>query len=44
MMKLISLHADRHERLLQIDTMILIGRPSIPRVPKIANLQCLYNI
>ena len=40
------LHADKHESLLQIDTMILMGREwsSIPKVPKIASLQCLYNI
>ena len=40
------LHAGKHESLLQIDTMILMGREwsSIPKVPKIASLQCLYNI
>ena len=40
------LHADKHESLLQIDTMVLMGREwsSIPKVPKIASLQCLYNI
>ena len=40
------LHAEKHESLLQIDTMILMGREcsSIPKVPKIASLQCLYNI
>ena len=40
------LHAGRHESLLQIDTLILMGRErsSIPRVPKIASLQCLYNL
>ena len=40
------LHAGKHESVLQIDTMILMGREwsSIPKVPKIASLQCLYNI
>ena len=40
------LHTDKHESLLQIDTMILMGqrRSSIPKVPKIASLQCLYDI
>ena len=39
------LHADKHERLLQIDTMIFLwGWSSIPKVSKIASLQCLYNI
>ena len=38
------LHADKHESLLQIDTMILTGWSSISKVPKIASLQCLYNI
>ena len=40
------LHAGKHESLLQIDTMILMGWEwsSIPKVPKIASLQCLYNI
>ena len=38
------LHADKHESLLQIDTMILMGWSSISKVPKIASLQCLYNI
>ena len=38
------LHADKHESLLQIDTMILIGYSSIFKVLKRASLQCLYNI
>ena len=40
------LHAGKHESFLQIDTMILMGQEwsSIPKVPKIASLQCLYNI
>ena len=39
------LPADNHERFLQIDTMIFDGGwSSIPKVPKIASLQCLYNI
>ena len=40
------LHAGKHESLLQIDTMILMGWEwsSIPKVLKIASLQCLYNI
>ena len=33
------LHADKHESLLQVDSMILMGI-----VPKIASLQCLENI
>ena len=37
------LHADKHESFLQIDTMILMGMSSIPKVPKMASLQCLYN-
>ena len=43
---LIFYHAGKHETLLQIDTLILLGREwsSIPIVPKIASLQCLYNI
>ena len=39
------LHVDKHKSLLQIDGMILMGMVlSIPRVPKIANMQCLYII
>ena len=39
------LHADKHKSFLQIDTMIFDGRrSSIPKVPKITSLQCLYNI
>ena len=36
------LHADKHKGLLQIDTMILM-EISIPKFPKIASFQCLYN-
>ena len=36
--------ADKHERLIQIDSMLLMGFSSIPKVLKIAILQCLYNI
>ena len=40
-----DLHADKHESLLQIDTKIFWWVwSSIPKVPKIASLQCLYNI
>ena len=35
------LHADKHKSLLQIDTMILMEWPNIPKVPIIASLQCL---
>ena len=44
-MKFIFLHTDKHESLLQIDTMIFDGdgQASIPKVST-ANLQCLYNI
>ena len=38
------LHAYKHERLLQIDTMILMGSSSIPKVSKMASLQCLCKI
>ena len=39
------LHADKHESLLQIDTKIFWWVwSSIPKVPKKASLQCLYNI
>ena len=39
------LHADKHESLLQIDTKIFWWVwSSIPKVPKISSLQCLYNI
>ena len=41
-MKLI--HADKHESLLQIDTMIFMEMLKHSQVPKIASLQCLYNI
>ena len=34
------LHVDKHESLQQIGIMILMGM-SIPKVPKIASLQCL---
>ena len=36
------LHADKCKGLLQIDTMILM-EISIPKFPKIASFQCLYN-
>ena len=36
------LHADKRKGLLQIDTMILM-EISIPKFPKIASFQCLYN-
>ena len=38
-----SLHVDKHESFLQIDTMIFDG-DDIRKVPKIARLQCLYKI
>ena len=39
------LHVDKHESLLQIDTKILWwGWSSIPKVPRILSLDCLYNI
>ena len=38
------LHKDKHESLLQIDTMILMGMVKDSQSSKIANLQCLYNI
>ena len=39
------LHTDKHESLLQIDTKIFCWVwSSISKVPKIASLQCLYNI
>ena len=39
------LHVDRHERLLITDTKIFwCVCSSIPKVPKIASLQCLYNM
>ena len=38
------LHTGKHENLLQIDTVILMGWSSIPKVLKIVSLQCLYNI
>ena len=34
----------KHESLLQIDTMILIGIAQHSQSPQIASLQCLYNI
>ena len=38
-------HADKHESLLQTDTMIFSWVwSSIPEVPKKSILQCLYNI
>ena len=40
-MKLIFLHADKHESFIQIHAMIFNGDG---QVPKIASLQCLYNI
>ena len=39
------LHADKYESLLKIDTKIFWWvRSTIPKVSKIASLQCLYNI
>ena len=39
------LYADKHERLLQIDTKIFLSLwSSIPKVPKIATLQWVHNI
>ena len=38
------LHPGKHEKLLQIDTMILRIWSIISKFPKIASLQCLYNI
>ena len=38
------LHAEKHESYLQINTMILIGMISIPKVAKVASLQFFYNI
>ena len=38
------LHAGKYENLLEIDIMILWRWSSIPKVPKIASLPCLYNI
>ena len=38
------LHADKHENLLQIDSMVLMVMVNIPKVPKIASLKCLKNI
>ena len=39
------LHADKHESLLKINTKIFWWVwSSIPKVPKKASLQCLYNI
>ena len=42
--KLIFLHADKHESFLQIDSMLLMGLINLPKIPKIASLQCLYDI
>ena len=43
--KIYFLHADKHESLLQIDTLTLIGiYSSIPKVSKFARWQFLYNI
>ena len=42
---LFFLYVDKHANLLQIDTKIFYwGWSSIPKVAKIASLQCLYNI
>ena len=38
------LHADKRERLLQIDSMILMGMVKHSQSPKIASLQCFHNI
>ena len=39
------LHVGKHESLIQIDTMILMGMAKdYPQNSKIASLQCLYNI
>ena len=38
------LQAGKHETLLQIDIMIWWGWSGIPKVSKIASLQCFYNI
>ena len=38
------LHADKHEFFLQVDLSILVARPVMPKVPKIASLQRIYNI
>ena len=38
------LHADKNESFLQIDTVILMGWSSIPKVTKIASWQCLVTI
>ena len=39
------LHTDKHESFLQNKTVIFVGGwLSIPKVSKIASLQCLYNI
>ena len=38
------LHTDKHQSLLQIDTKIFWwGWSRIPKFPKIASLQCIYN-
>ena len=37
------LHADKHESLLQIDTIILMGMVKHSEVLKIASSQCFYN-
>ena len=36
------LQANKHESLLQLDAMILMELPSIPKVSKTARFQCLY--
>ena len=38
------LYLVKHESLVQVDAMILIGMANIPRVSKLARLQCLYNV
>ena len=43
-MKLIFLHADKHESLLQIGTMILTGTVKHFQSSQNSSLQCLYNI
>ena len=37
-------YVNKHESLIQIDTMVLMGCPSIPKIARIASLQCLCNI
>ena len=38
------MHAGKHENLIQIDTVILMGWSSIFKVTKLATLRCLYNM